>query len=386
MDGDTKLKLVKFVSAIAIAVLLLMISCAGPPEPTPTSSPPGQQKEEYYIRYRTSGPERYILPTFEELESDRDVLNRNYPRTVKGVWEPATSMGHYLIINSLPELKELGVNTIHVLPSYDYVNNELVLISVRLGPQGYLMGEKAEREYIDRIVKVKKAGFAVSIMPSYFSHEVKAIPDLEAFNEFALQQARKWAQVAEEYQVEYFSPISEYEKLLAAQGLSSTALVERVNSWNKKVLAEVSPIFTGKIVLKVSPLGLGSFSAQSASGYDIFAIAFTLPGGEVSREILPGIIQGTLSEAQEVARRDDVEWMVGEFFLHIEGRSEEQRVELFNAVFEEYMKTLKEEEKPVGFTFFGWEMPDGKIKDSEVVPLLKQFFRDIEAAEFDGAE
>ena len=349
------------------------------PELEPELTAESQPEEVYYIRYRGSEPEKYILPTFEELAREKDGIARNYPRTVKGVWEPDASIGNRLIRKRLPELKDLGVNTFHVLPHYDYINDELVLISVRIGSTS-LTGEKAEREYIDRVVKAKNAGFAVSIMPSYFDHEAKAIPDLEAFDEFALHQARKWAQIAEEYQVEYFSPISEYEKHMSAQGLSQDALVERVNSWNREVLAAVNTVFTGKIILKVSQLGLGSYSAQSASGYDIFAIALGMVGGELRLGEFRMSVHRGFNEAQEVAERDDVEWMVGEFFLHTGVRSEEECVEIFRLVFEAYKKALDDERKPVGFTFFGWEMPVGKIRDTEIVPSLKQFFHDIDSA------
>jgi len=322
----------------------------------------------------------YAAPSAEELERERAGLARNYPKTVKGVWDPGLRHGRQLIRDELPELKELGVNTIHVLLSHDFVDDELELRSAPL-----VSGEKAEREYIDRIVKAKKAGFAVSLVPTYFRHVPETIPDLEAFDEFVLEQARKWAQIAEAYKVEYFSPIDEYEKLMAAQGLSRDALVERVNSWNQKVLAEIRPVFKGKLVLKASPF-LGDFSAQSATGFDILAIAFTLPSGEMPREELQRIVQGTFSEAQTVTSRDDVDWMVGEFFLFKEGRSEEERAELFEIVFVEYKETLQAENKPVGFTFFGWLNPQGMGKDSAIAPLLKRFFCDIEAAEFGGTE
>ncbi len=352
------------------------------PEPTPKPTIPAperQQEEEYYI-----DGEKYILPTFEELERERDGLTRSYPKTVNAVWEPAPPYGHRLINDSLPELRDLGVNTIHVPPVHYYEDDNFVLTSARLDNHDALTGEKAEREFIDRVVKAKKAGFTVSIALRYSGkrHTTLIIPDLDAFDEFALQQAKKWALIAEEYQVEYFSPLSEYEKQMAAQGLSGAALVERVNSWNQNVLAEVRPIFTGKIFLKVSSRGLDSFSAQSASGFDIFAISFTTSGKPgVTQEELRESIQEKFNDAQTVAERDNVEWMVGEFFLHIEGRSEEERVELFRLVFEEYKRTLKGENKPVGFTFFGWGMPEGKVKDTEIVPFLKQFFHDISSVE-----
>lgn len=382
------------ISITALVLVAVLAGCSGPlvpqpepvpaapaPEPTPkltTLAPELQQGEEYYIN-----GERYVLPTFEELERERDDLVRNYPKIVKGVWEPATAAGHHLIKNSLPELRDLGVNTIHVIPMNDYINGEHMLRSVRLGAPGlgslgFLMGEKAERDFIDRVVKAKKAGFAVSIMPGYSRQNIETITDLDAFDEYALQQARKWAQIAEEYQVEYFSPLNEYDNLMFNMGLSGAALVERVNSWNRKVLDEIRPIFKGKIILKVSSHGLDSYSAQSALGYDILAISFT----STSRlEKLRESIQEKFNDAQTVAKRDNVEWMVGEFFQYIEGRSEEERVEIFRLVFEEYQRTLKGENKPIGFTFFGWEMSEGRVKGSEIVPFLKQFFYDISSAE-----
>jgi len=386
--------IIRLTVSFLIVVALLLVSCTpvateeeaveeeahAPTTPTPEH----QQEEVYYVLYPTGESERYILPTFEELERERDGLARNYPQTVKGVWEPGSAFANRLIRKRLPELRDVGVNTFHVLPHYFYVNDELVLqsvlISAHQGKLVFLTGEKAEREYIDQAVKAKKAGFAVSITPIYFGGPVEAVPDPDAFDEFALQQARKWAQIAEEYQVEYFSPFGEYEKHMSGQGLSKAALVERVNSWNRKALAEVRPIFKGKIVLKVSPIGLGSYSAQSASGYDIVAICFSIgrtANPEEKYNWLPESLQRNFSEAQAVAERDDVKWMVGDFGLPSEGCTEELRVELSRIVFEEYKKTLKEEQKPVGFTFFAWEMPDGKVKDTEIVPFLKQFFSEI---------
>ena len=274
-----------------------------------------------------------------------------------------------------------------MLPHYFYINNEFVLRSVMVsthqGKSVNLMGEKAEREYIDQVVKAKKAGFAVHLMP--ICSPVTEVPDPDAFDEFALQQARKWAQVAEEYQVEYFAPFGEYERLMAAQELSEAARVERVNSWNRKVLAEVRPIFKGKIILKVGAKFLDSDPAQFASGYDMLTVTTTgFPSAARFEEDLnrfPERIRRIFDKAQEVAERDNVEWMVGDFFVIVEGYPEEQRVEISRVVFEEYKRTLKEEQKPVGFTFFAWEMPEGKIRDTEVVPFLKQFFHDIDSAE-----
>ncbi len=277
-----------------------------------------------------------------------------------------------------------------MLPHYFYINNEFVLRSVMVsthqGKSVNLMGEKAEREYIDQVVKAKKAGFAVHLMP--ICSPVTEVPDPDAFDEFALQQARKWAQVAEEYQVEYFAPFGEYERLMAAQELSEAARVERVNSWNRKVLAEVRPIFKGKIILKVGAKFLDSDPAQFASGYDMLTVTTGFPRAAKFEEELnwfPEKIRRIFDKAQEVAERDNVEWMA-HFFLSTEGRPEEQCVEIFSIVFEEYKKTLREKQKPVGFTFTGWEASARRMKGTEVVPFLKQFFHDIDSVEYDGTE
>ena len=400
---------------ILLSVALIgMVSCEAPaPTPTPSASAPPptpipaptplptpksaptptiptsehQQEEVYYLLVGTNEPEKYILPTFEELEREKGGLARNYPGTVKGVHEPSPDYANRLIRKWLPELEDSGLNTFQVLPHYFYENNEFVLRSV-VTSMDCLMGEKAERDYIDQVVKAKKAGFAVHLMP-ICSPAPEVAPDPDAINEFALREARKWAQVAEEYQVEYFSPFGEYERAIARQGLSEAVAVERVNSWNQKVLAEVRPVFKGKIILKVGAKFLDSDPAQFASGYDMLTVTTTgFPSAARFEEDLnrfPERIRGIFDKAQEVAERDNVEWMA-HFFISTEGRPEEQSVEIFSIVFEEYTKTLREEQKPVGFTFTGWEASARRMKDTEVVPFLKQFFHDIDSAEFDGTE
>lgn len=279
-------------------------------------------------------------------------------------------------------LRDLGVNTITVLPFYDYRDGKLQLTAMRVdsgsGRFLSLTGEKAERQFIDCAVQAKKAGFAVLMMPCFFHQKAKDITRLEAFDELALEIAKKWAQIAEAYKVEYFSPINEYDKLMEAGGFSTSETIERMNRWHRRALTEVRPLFKGKISLKATQVALGSYSAFSASGYDMLGITVTCGGPP---QIYQKQVQEVFSQAQTVAERDNVDWWMNEFFLFIEGRSEEQLVQTYRLVFDEYRKTLKEEKKPVGFTFNGWEQPESKVKDTGVVPLLKQFFQEMDSAD-----
>lgn len=337
------------------------------PKITPTPAPTLAPSEEAY----TIEGESYVLPTLADLEKERTGLSRNYPKTIKSAFDPGPTIGHRLIAKSLPELKDLGINTFNVIPYYEYVNGQLTLIAVKPVSIG-LTGEKAEREYIDRIVKAKKAGFAVSIQPTFSGQQLKT-SNLEAFDEFVMEQARKWAQLAEAYQVEYFSPINEYDKVLTALGLSAAEVTARMSKLHSEILAQVRLTFKGKIFLK-------TMTVQSASGFDIYAATRGFDGKEmpplteVSR-----IIRELLSDGQTVAKRDGLAWMVGEFFVMTGVLSEEQRVEIFKIAFEEYKKTLMGDNKPVGFTFFGWDMPDSKVKGTRIAPLLKQFFSEIDS-------
>ncbi len=149
--------IIRLTVSFLIVVALLLVSCTpvateeeaveeeahAPTTPTPEH----QQEEVYYLLVGTGEPEKYILPTFEELEREKGGLARSYPRTVKGVHEPSPDYANRLIRKWLAELGDSGVNTFQVLPHYFYENNEFVLRSV-VTSMGCLMGEKAERESI----------------------------------------------------------------------------------------------------------------------------------------------------------------------------------------------------------------------------------------------
>ncbi len=139
-------------------------------------------------------------------------------------------------------------------------------------------------------------------------------------------------------------------------------------------LTQFRPIFKGKIILK-------TMTMQLASSFDIYAATRGFPGTEMPPlDEVTRTIRDCYSEGQTVGRRDNVNWMVGEFFVITGVLTEEQRVSIFKIAFDEYKKALTGDNKPVGFIFFGWNMSDSKIKGTQIVPLLKQFFQEMDSA------
>ena len=252
--------------------------------------------------------------------------------------EPIGIQTLQLVRNSLPELKDLGVNTINILPHYKYAEGKFVL-NVE-GTNYQISGEKAERFYIDLIVKIKKAGFAVQIWPLY--HQGGRVPiftDLDCFEETVIEQAKMWAMIAEAYNVEYFAPNIEYENYIRYQNLPKLEAIQRINDCNNRVLLEVRPMFTGEMVRKSSIYWLQQFDFPSASGFDMLGACFGLTGDQNPEvDVFRQQVQQYFKDAQMIAERDYMSWMVGEFWL-IEGvRTAEEDVQLYRIVMEEYQK------------------------------------------------
>jgi hypothetical protein len=128
------------------------------------------------------------------------------------------------------------------------------------------------------------------------------------------------------------------------------------------------------VIFRASEYSLESEPFVSAAGFDILAITLTLPGE--NRELNQRHIQKIFANAQKIARTDKLAWRVDEFFLYTNDHTELQMNELYRTVLDEYVQALKTEIPPVGFTFFGWNMPACTIHGTSTVETIKQYFTD----------
>ncbi len=347
--------------------LMLVTSCAKSSQPPPS-------QEVYY--YRGPGPGNdgrpYVLPTLEQLKREGAGLTRVYPKQVRGVWNPSPIFAYLMVRDDLEKLKDLGVNTIYVNLLYQYVGGKFVLQSFPGIPL-----EKAEREYIDRIVKIKKAGFSVALLPHFgsFAGQAERIPALDAASQDALEQAKKWAEICEEYKVEYFAPANEYEWWLGgAQGLSRNEAVQRSSRWNAEALAAVRKVYKGKVMFRASEYALNAEPLPSAAGFDVLGFALTLQGRDRKQD--QDHIQKVFANARKVAEKDHLAWRVDEFFLFSKDHTAQEMSDLYMVVLDEYRQAMKSDTPPEGFTFFGWNMPDCAIRGTAVAETVRRYFTD----------
>ncbi|MBI4019327.1 MAG: hypothetical protein HY364_03670 [Candidatus Aenigmarchaeota archaeon] len=98
-----------------------------------------------------------------------------------------------MILSESKNLRKLGVNTVSVVPHYDYENGKTVL-------------RDSIESHINRIVRAKQEGFAVMLVPDFAGGDSKKIGvPLEQFLSDARNISLDWALIAEEYNVEYFA-------------------------------------------------------------------------------------------------------------------------------------------------------------------------------------
>lgn len=171
----------------------------------------------------------------------------------KGLW-PAPG-DEDAFINSLEEIKKLGVNIVPVVASFCVKGSEIKPIVY--GPPW--LQRQQERIIKERITKIHQAGLAVELDLGTMSPqcEIEIQAKQSFINQFS-EIVQKWAQIAEEYQVELFSPLNEPNLVLRG----------KESEFAQKVLPRIKGVYKGKVVLKVADTGPEKLNY---SGYDYVA-------------------------------------------------------------------------------------------------------------------
>ncbi len=226
---------------------------------------------------------------------------------MKGVWMP-DPREHFSAYFNMERLREDGVNTIS------------------LGPLAYnKLLATIHRPFISAIVKkAHKNGMAVHIAPNSwgpgFSHED---PHIE-MEDLLTEQAIYWAEFAEQYNVEYFSPQNEHDVVLGC-GFGA--------KWAQDILDDIREVYSGEIILKIGSVyceadpdyqieikSLGDENSfwpgkfSDATGYDYFMIDILPFSDDVDRDLFLEDLENILGYArQEVERKELKGFMIGEF-------------------------------------------------------------------------
>ena len=313
-----------------------------------------------------------------------------YRDTIKGIWEPGAwdQLARFVSDTSGQErLESLGINTVSVVASFNVL-------------------EGGEHEFPftiafieTEIARYKKLGFAVFLSGNSRGAPSDVNPEqaLENYLLSCKRAAVELAEVAERYNVEYFSPNNEFEGSLADEAFPSRfrsynppetpfeptdpgtdMRVEAASGWFNDILPDLKHVFSGKIIAKVGE----AHPAYRVEGYDY--IAFTIDHHNLTQADFRRLIRKQYKDIAASAAMSGVSWMVGEAYFHYgdEGLDldastksflKDMQQHYFDISLDEYLN-FDHASRPSGYIFIGYFMDGIEIKDSDSETIIRNYF------------
>lgn len=302
------------------------------------------------------------------------VLEKKYQEPIKAVWEPGPAYNRIGATYFIDDYKNLGVNTYSITPRYDRKGNSLI------HSVDHATGEKADDEKIVNIIKAKKAGLQVVLV----AHDLyDMFPDANKNEKFNPEEyiseikatSLKWAKIAEEYQVEYFVPINEFEYILYENGHSAEKACEITNKMYTEVIPKVKEIYKGKIYCRVGGMD-AKFGCMDFSQCDVFGFTYGFSSGTNYKSNFAG----EFKVGEQLYEKYKVPYLMAEAFsLLIEGTTITDCANLHKDGMAAYKETAKH---GIGYTFMGLiqrdpiNKNDCTITEAGVVDAYKNFFKE----------
>ncbi|MFC1682179.1 hypothetical protein ACFL0X_01010 [Nanoarchaeota archaeon] len=309
---------------------------------------------------------------FSKIEIQQINYERNYPPVITGYFGSASGVYETLKdSNEVEKLKDTNLNTIGIeIPFklfengsyYQYVFDERVDESVRIA---------------------KKNGFAVLIVPSFIGpdfNDMEINLELDEFLEVSKKISLEWAERAEEYKAEYYSPQNEFDGVIRTK-FPDTDEVKTIEEFHKDILPELKNKFSGKLFVKTSQMS----TQYDFSGYDV--ITQTIHHQALDLEKFRASIKKTYKTISTVAENSNADWIVGEFWMpYSESFKPFQNIrnsvsikqfdsrqdDYYQIGADEYLE-FEDSKKPIGFMFHPWS----EVKDRDAEDVVRDFFEEI---------
>lgn len=329
----------------------------------------------------TQGPEPTPTATPTPTPEPTPQLERRYPTVIKGNWEPAGEYLERILDQHLTEIKALGVNTVSVVPGYEYRDGVPYLRPFRDSRSS--SAEAAKQAHIALIKKAKQAGLAVLVSPDFVGGENKDLGVSQTQFEKDLRAiSLEWASIAETYQVEYFCPSSEHNWVMKKNFFSADEgngrAIAATERYYSDILPELRARFKGKLYFKAA----SQTEPIRMDGYDLIGLDFGHYGN--SPADFTKNVRDYFKAFSRNAKTSHIDWVVGEVWLPYrqtgqpeqapDGRSyDELQDDLFQIVIDEY-RNFTGEPKPIGLFFIAYLMPGLDIKDRPAEAVIKDFF------------
>ncbi|MFW6149255.1 MAG: hypothetical protein ACOC6D_05305 [Atribacterota bacterium] len=310
-------------------------------------------------------------------------LTKEYPLEINALFEIGTNTATLLYFSD--ELKDLGVNTYFVHAEIQIKDGKLKIFQPAYSQKGLLSQEEAKRVIIDRILMAKQNGFSVGFvtdLPDVSFGIGRENYDIKTLNPQYEKLVLEWAKIAEEYGVEYFVPINEYEVLLSVNGYSLEEVYQYTNDFYEDIIPKIREVYNGKIIIKSG--GMDSWSDHlgfSKKGADLFGFGpwYACNTDEIKRRT-----KELVEVADEISIRDGVPWLVTEYYIATQEDIDEDVDESFSErgvaipmgdAYRAGLSEIKKSKENVGFTFTGY-IGRGKIRGTEAVLILKDYFNE----------
>lgn len=310
-------------------------------------------------------------------------LTRKYPATIKSVMISTPGAEKRTLEEHSKDMKEMGINTIQFILMVKKGNDGHFYPAI-----GPLPGQSQLNYYKNLIAGAKKQGFAVWVAYSFGASGMNYPLDLtfdskEEWEKGLTEGAVELAQVFENYQVEYYSPLVEPDLILANNNFTGTSLNEELAKLADTVHPQVKQVFKGKIIAKVTeartitpqpPTERPDFEGMwiaEGRGADILGLDSLPPfqGLDSYRQM----IREQFMPASKVSAKLAIPWLIAEYAqgeTGVTGVGSSWEPRALKAVFDEF---LNSQSKPIGFSFNFWDFVKGE-KNKAVKEAFKEFY------------
>lgn len=293
---------------------------------------------------------------------------RIYPEFIKCSWVPAPQVTE--VAEKLDQLKELGFNTICIMPPLLAIN-----------PDKEVM-QRFNSSLVTTLPKIKKGGFAIFIAlddtPEGLEAARKQRLTSEQLSTYFEKEALEWAIIAEQNQVEYFSPANELQSRLKILKTAYTSeaeaiqqAVDETNTWHQNMLPKLRKVFHGKLVAKFGDYTPG----LKADGYDLFG--YTIGYGYSSDlDTFRQKVKETYNSSINSSKQEGNNWLVSEVYLPHTPQSQKPPAiqdDYYKITIEE-ITVLSAEDRPKGFIATGYGPGGFTQLTDETIAVIKDFF------------
>ena len=158
------------------------------------------------------------------------------------------------------KMRTSGVNIVAIRPEYCPKNHKIALAF--LGPP--TTQKRLKQRYLNLIRRAHRQGLAVFLELNAMAPGCRLKKeDLPWFMENFVAQSLEWARIAEEEQVELFSPLNEPNLIFGSDQLAF--------QWGKMILPKIRAVYSGEVVFKLADMvEEGDFSGYDYLAFDVF--------------------------------------------------------------------------------------------------------------------